>query len=296
MKKLTVVMGILASIAFSTGCSTNQKRIADSSDIISNSVSITNNESNSGGSGTVLRSSDAASYVLTNSHVCEVAEEGGLVHGEAGTFAVAGLKHSKQHDLCLIKVYGNLRASAKLASSGPADKRASATISGHPSLYPTVVTKGHFSGRETIQVMTGFEECTEETIEKGGLDAALMCLFFGGIPVVKNYDSVLVSATIMPGSSGSGVFNKDNELTGVVFAGSGELGYAWTVPYEYVREFVNVESKSLKFKTPSNKIDLFGKRGERRRKIEAAKASCKSPATALKAKKTCKMLDQDMVF
>lgn len=294
MKKMIAVMGLLASITLLAGCTTSQKKIADSSDIISNSVSITNNESNSGGSGTVLKSSDAASYVLTNSHVCAVAEEGGLVHGEAGTFAVAGIKHSKQHDLCLIKVYGNLRASAKLASQGSEPYRSEATIAGHPALYPTVVTKGHFSGRDTIQVMTGVEECTKEMVEKNP-DILMMCIFMGGIPVIKNYDSILVSATIMPGSSGSGVFNKNNELTGVAFAGSGELGYAWTVPYEYVREFVLVESKSLKFKIPSNKIDLLGQRSERRRNVETAKQACKT-SERVKFQKTCKLLDQDMVF
>lgn len=294
MKKMNVLMGLIASIALLAGCSTTgQKRQADPRDIISNSVSITNNESNSGGSGTVLKSSDSASYVLTNSHVCEVAEEGGLVHGEAGTFAVAGLKHSKEHDLCLIKVMGNLQASTKLAKQGAVPYRSEASISGHPSLYPTVVTKGHFSGRETIQVMTGVEECTKEMVEKNP-DILMMCIFMGGIPVVKNYESILVSATIMPGSSGSGVFNKDNELTGVAFAGSGELGYAWTVPYEYVRNFLLVESKSMKFKVPSNKVDLLGKRGNRKR-MDNAKVACKT-SERVKFAKTCKILDRDLVY
>lgn len=293
-KMMNVMMGLIVSALFLTGCaSTGSKKQADSGDIISNSVSITNNESNSGGSGTVLKSSDAASYVLTNSHVCEVAEEGGLVHGVAGTFAVAGLKHSKEHDLCLIKVMGNLQASTKLAKTGAEPFRAEATISGHPSLYPTVVTKGHFSGRETIQVMTGVEECTKEMVEKNP-DILMMCIFMGGIPVVKNYDSILVSATIMPGSSGSGVFNKDNELTGVAFAGSGELGYAWTVPYEYVRNFLLVESKKMKFKVPSNKVDIFGKRGNRKR-VDAAKEACKT-SERVKFSKTCKIVDRDLVY
>lgn len=288
-----ILMGLLA-LAMLAGCSTmSQKPQADSRDIISNSVSITNNDSNSGGSGTVLKSSDSASYVLTNSHVCAVAEEGGLVHGVAGTFAVAGIKHSQEHDLCLIKVMGNLQASTKLAKSGAVPFRSEATISGHPSLYPTVVTKGHFSGRETIQVMTGVEECTKEMVEKNP-DILMMCIFMGGIPVVKNYDSILVSATIMPGSSGSGVFNKDNELTGVAFAGSGELGYAWTVPYEYVRNFLLVESKSLKFKVPSNKVNIFGKRGARQR-IDTAKEACKT-SDRVKFAKTCKILDRDLVY
>lgn len=293
MKKMNVMMCLLASVLLLAGCSTTgQKRSADSRDIVSNSVSVTNNESNSGGSGTVLKSSDSVSYVLTNSHVCEVAEEGGLVHGEAGTFAVAGLKHSKQHDLCLIKVYGNLRASTKLAKRGAEPFRSEALISGHPSLYPTVITRGHFSGRETIQVMTGFEECKEEDVKDP--NKALMCMFFGGLPVVKNYDSVLVSATIMPGSSGSGVFNKDHELTGVAFAGSGDLGYAWTVPYEYVRNFILVESKSIKFKTPSNRLNIFAKKRSRQN-IEAGKMTCKT-SQRMRFKKTCKLLDQDMVF
>jgi V8-like Glu-specific endopeptidase len=43
--------------------------------------------------------------------------------------------------------------------------------------------------------------------------------FVGGIPDIMQYDSTLVTATIMPGSSGSGVYNENKELAGVVFAG-----------------------------------------------------------------------------
>jgi len=61
----------------------------------------------------------------------------------------------------------------------------------------------------------------------------------------------LVTATIMPGSSGSGVFNEDMELSGLAFAGSGDLGYAWTVPYEDMMYFLNKELENLfETKTP----------------------------------------------
>lgn len=204
-------------------------------------VSITNLAQNSGGSGTIVSSSPGLSVVLTNAHVCEVAKNGGLVNTDDGkSYPIQGYKQSATHDLCLAAVNADLKVSAKLSPTAP-QFMDSSTVSGHPHLLPTIVTHGHVSGKKLIQLIVGIKECTKEDFES----APLICLLAGGLPIIKTFDSQITSNLIQPGSSGSGVFNIRGELIAVVFAGSGDLGFNFAVPYEFVKAFLEVESGTL---------------------------------------------------
>lgn len=245
------------------------------SDVPSSTVMITNMNGNSGGSGSVIHSDADSSYVLTNSHVCNVAEKGGLVKTNKGTsHTIMSYKQSKLHDLCLIKVAAQLPGKVTLSQRAPRMFE-EATVSGHPSLFPNVVTKGHFSGNKIIDVFLGMRECTEKDIQ----DYEMICYFFGGIPMIRTYESVLVTATIMPGSSGSAIYNSNKELNAVVFAGSGELGYAFSVPFEYVNMFLNEEINTL----PEQKVnyllsvdDIFNIQSEKDEFFHKIEIKCKS--------------------
>lgn len=270
-------------------------------DMVAGSVMVTNTTGNSGGTGVILDSSPTKSRVLTNSHVCKVVEKGGLVTGQAGTFLVSTYKHSQAHDICMITVDGDLRYNTKVAKSPPTAYYENATISGHPGLLPTVKTTGHFSGRKTIEVVTSFKKCTAEDGQDPG--KAMFCLLLGGIPEIKRYDSTLVTATIMPGSSGSGVYNSNNELSGLAFAGSGNIGYAFTVPYEYLVNFINTEASTLTDLRPSPYVDLFGNDQDSSKKsktteteiMEKARKVCSSP-DAFKIKSVCDLVSRDLVY
>jgi len=217
----------------------------------STSVMITNNAKNSGGSGVILTSSATKSSILTNSHVCGVVESGGLVVTSDGEYQVAEYTRSQSSDLCLITVNADLNAETAIAESAP-KMFESASVVGHPALLPTVVTNGHFSGRKSIDIMTGVRPCSKE--ERSG-ELSFICFLLGGMPVITHYETIVVTATIMPGSSGSGVFNSKNELMALVFAGGGGLSYAFTVPLEQVRNFLETE---LKTAVPSKPKSSFG--------------------------------------
>lgn len=154
---------------------------------------------------------------------------------------------------------------------------------------PNVISTGHFSGRQIIQVMTGIRACTQEELES---ELGVVCAFFGGIPVVKNFESVLVTATIMPGSSGSGVYNSKNELSGVVFAGSSNFGYAWTVPYEQVVNFLQSEHTHLKAKAVSQEVSIFGQESNKTKEILQKCAQ----ATNDEVLTYCNIIKQDMTW
>lgn len=268
-------------------------------DITAGSVMVTTLSGNSGGSGVILTSDDTESKVLTNSHVCHVIENGGIVTGSAGTFIISSYKRSENHDLCLITVNANLHYNTKVASRPGIPYYEHASISGHPALMPNVITTGLFSGRKIIQVMMGFRQCTQDDMKNP--NTAILCMLAGGIPEIKSYDSVLVSATIMPGSSGSGVYNENMELTGLAFAGSGDLGFAWTVPYEDLYNFIYSEEKTLHEQKPSTLMDLSGPSGEGKTSfdenavIKKFQQICSSPDRD-KAKNVCELITEDMVY
>lgn len=177
------------------------------------SVMITNMSEDSGGSGVILHSEKDHSLILTNKHVCEGMGPEGLVHdSEHKKHLVNAILLDSRHDLCLLRVSGDLGVDLLLASKDPQPPD-DLVIVGHPRLLPTIITKGHFSDATIIPVLDGDKVVLRE--------------------------AVVASALISPGSSGSPVFNAKGELAGMVFAGFGGLSYGFLVPLEYIRSFVS---------------------------------------------------------
>jgi S1-C subfamily serine protease len=235
IKSITGVQ-LLAALVLVAGVVTlTSSKSKTKAELAKASVMITTPNKRSGGTGVILRSEESTSTILTNAHVCKIAERGAaLVSTYMGDFAVKRYHASEEYDLCLIQVDKNLKVNTSIASSAP-DKFEEAIIVGHPALYPEVISSGHFSDSRIVPIMVGVRRCKPEDWNKSGA----LCLFLGGIPIIKNFESVLVTATIMPGSSGSAVYDSSGDLAAVVFAGRGELGYAWAMPHEAVARFIS---------------------------------------------------------
>ena len=212
------------------------------------SVMITRYDGRSGGSGVIVSSNKNSSHILTNAHVCEVIKNGGIVRSDFAKGVVKSYKVSEIHDLCLITTNNNFKINTVIASDAP-DLYEDAIVAGHPHLLPVIVTRGHFSQKELITILVGTRSCTPEEMEKE--ENGLFCKFFGIIPIIRTYEAQVVSSTIMPGSSGSPVYNKDGEIAGLVFAGSGNFGYAMIVPYEYISSFFEYELQTLPTRFPN---------------------------------------------
>lgn len=232
--------GTLALRSFGPSHPTSDKELA------ATTAMITNFAGNSGGTGVVLTSNATESTVLTNKHVCEVAQYGGLVSTDKHRATVTSYRESEVHDLCLITVNANLEANTELATNSP-DLYTAAIVAGHPQLLNTIITRGHFSGKEVFDIMIGMRACTEED-QKDGF--GMLCAILGGFPIIKTYQAQVISATIQPGSSGSAVFNDAGKIAGLVFAGSGPLCYGHIVPLEYIQNFIKNELPDLTPKTP----------------------------------------------
>jgi S1-C subfamily serine protease len=254
---------------------------------------ITNMRQNSGGTGVVYSSSSTESKILTNAHVCRVVKNGGLVTTENKKVMVASYQVSQFHDLCMITVRENLGIDTEVASNAP-DMYEDAIISGHPSLLPTIVTKGHFSQKEIIAVMTGMRKCSDA--DYASPLSGEICAFLGFIPLITTYRAQVASPTIMPGSSGSAVFNGSGQIAGLVFAGQGELGYAHIVPQEYVSYFVKQELADLPIKRPNDSIDMASDEENARKKLKTTCADKKGTTEYMLVEEYCEYVLIDMVF
>lgn len=206
------------------------------SEFFDTSVMIVDSRGRSGGSGVILNSSLSESEVLTNKHVCSLAVRGGYVIKNNKKYLVAAIKKYPIHDLCLVKVRADLGIKTNILRS-PVKRHSKAYISGHPALLPHVLTTGHFSGRVVIKLVVGIRECSLDNTSRE-------CSRFGTFRIVQPFESQVVSGTILPGSSGSAVFNEDGLISGLVFAGNGRgLGYAYIVPQEYLIDFIDNRNK-----------------------------------------------------
>lgn len=258
-------------------------------------VMITNINETSGGSGSVIKTAKDHSYILTNSHICNVIKGGGIVKKEDGSkFMATSFIASGLHDLCIIEVAADLGQSVKIADVAP-KLYSQATITGHPSLLPAIISGGKFGDRKIIEVMTELKPCTEKDIRKSP-ENALICIFIGGIPVIKSYESIVVSAMIMGGSSGSAVLNDKGELAGVVFAGQGKgLSYAFIVPWEYVSLFVsNQDPDAMYFKLPMENQEEIANEALSK-KVDIKKA-CKKENLNKKQEEICSIFNRNLIW
>lgn len=215
------------------------------------SVMITRYDGRAGGSGVIVSSDRGQSKVLTNAHVCNLLNKGGIVRSDHYKSIVKTYQVSNHHDLCLITTNTNFHVNTVVSDKNP-EVYDDAIVSGHPHLLPNIITKGHFSQKEIINIISGFAPCTDADYTDP--DNGDYCSILGMIPLIKSYEAQVVSATIMPGSSGSAVFNTKGEISGLVFAGSGEFGYGLIVPQEYISTFFDLELADLPFVYPNKDL------------------------------------------
>lgn len=249
-------------------------------------VAIVTHTENSGGTGVILQSTPSVSFILTNRHVCEAIKTGGYVVLDNGEkFEIAAFKESIQHDLCVVEIFTNLKLHTDVALVAPI-KYEKAVISGHPQLYPTVITTGHFSGRKTIQVMMGVKDCTKDDFKDSRY--GLFCLISGKMPDIKTFDSILVTALIMAGSSGSAIYNERGEIAALVFAGGQDgVGYTFAVPYEYIISFLDEELKQVALQVPHTEVTKKLNDDQVKERFEQV---CKKIKTK-QQKEVCEMLE-----
>jgi len=168
------------------------------------------------GSSTLIESGPGGSNFLTNEHVCKSAtKKGSFIRLNGQRLVVTAIKPSKHVDLCLMHVRENLGPHAEVAKRQP-QVGDQIMVGGYPLNLPIVIQKGY----------------TSSTIKVGKRAEWMM----------------LTSVIVQGGYSGTGVFDAEGKLVGVIAAyvpdkpKTDSMGFGLAVPLRIVQIFLNEEA------------------------------------------------------
>lgn len=178
--------------------------------------------------------------ILTNRHVCELADSKGNIEVErvdGSRIKRKVIKKDSKHDLCIVEAIPNVEG---LSLANSMDIGETIYTLGHPRGDKLNVASGEYFANETIQLEKGFEE---DGSCKGKIEK--IDFFFLQIDLCTDFfESVQFSTPTYPGNSGSPIVNKYGNLVAVVFAGNPQVeNMGFGVPLSYVKDFL---SKNLK--------------------------------------------------
>lgn len=204
-------------------------------------VKIERLEGRGGGTGFHIIAPSGQVYILTNAHVCAVAQDGLLkvtseIRGGDGMVRSV-LDESIYTDLCLIEALPDAKGLMLAQSFNYHDE---AMAIGHPLLRPLTRTKGEISARETVQVQDHIidyddpmDTCSLPKNKKDIVDY----FFFQVEMCFIVIDSISTTVPILPGNSGSPLVNENGDVIGIMFAAN-PANWGYAVAFDKIQEFL----------------------------------------------------------
>jgi S1-C subfamily serine protease len=186
-----------------------------------------------GGTGFAIKTSKGKDLILTNSHICDMSENGKYLNTNVNGVSVRLdiIKKSKTSDLCLVSNPLKIKG---LSMSDGLKIGEELAIVGHPMLYPLSLSRGEFLGYTEIQIVTKMLSSYSDKCET---DEKEVPTIFGTF-CLKSYDSGITNAIALGGNSGSPVVNFYGEVVGVLFAANNRSNWGIIVPLRDVEEFL----------------------------------------------------------
>lgn len=239
MKKLILLLSLLMG-----ACATKPSYKVENPEywyMSNRSVKLLDSTLMTGGSGVIWNSSKDGSLIITNAHVCEKSEIEGMKILTKERVVASGrfYKMSKKYDLCVVATFVDLKYSTPIAkrTTKMFDKT---YVSGYPENGPIIITEGHASSLVRSKDQVGFEDCSfyeslnDEDCMKTGKKKKYK------IEIIRGLSNI-----VAPGSSGSGVFNSDLDLSAIVCSYDPIAKNAFAVPYEHLLDFLIKELPTL---------------------------------------------------
>lgn len=174
-------------------------------------------------SGQQIIAASGKEYILSAGH-CRVLESAGsiAVTTEDGrTMFRRVIAEDSESDLLLIEAVPNLTG---LPIAKSLSKRESIRTFTHGSGYDTYITKGVVIQNSKVVIVTG-EAATCPKLNK--FKIAEYQTFFGPVSVCTlDVEETVITAQIVPGSSGGAILNSEGELVGVASATNSNFGFS----------------------------------------------------------------------
>jgi S1-C subfamily serine protease len=186
-----------------------------------------------GGTGFFVKAASGKTVLLTNAHVCRLADSRKqllVVTQDGQRFKGKVIEIFKKHDLCVVE---NKTKIEGLKLSSGVDVGEEIAHLGHPSLFPLTLTRGQLIGYATLPIM---EDVMMETGKCAKGAKEVNAFFF--IACIRELDSGLTTVPSQGGSSGSPIVGFTGTVVGVLFAGD-SMGWSVIVPLKYVKEFLS---------------------------------------------------------
>ncbi len=192
-------------------------------------VKLTNLEGTSGGTGFYVKAPSGKIVTMTNGHVCRLATDGVIISDDGRNKAsVKVIAQYEDNDLCVVEAPSNIKSGLSVAHS--VREGEDVYVLGHPLLMPKSLVPGEISGSVMAEVLQGVNiPCEGKTYKKIIPDPNDLGAMIFGIQwfCVRTTPSMVVTANILPGNSGSPILDILGHVVGVAFAGT----WIWSRTY-----------------------------------------------------------------
>lgn len=191
---------------------------------------------------------NGVNYVITNNHVCSVSDKSVLwAHNEYGDtwHRLDIVTRDGEHDLCLLSS-PTVTSGLKLGEKGGWLKD-TIRVMGHPGMRPLTESRGKIT--EISEAGVQGHADTEAACNKPWMKWVSQHTFFGmQSACFEIRESYIVDALVIPGSSGSPVFNEAGLVIGIIYAaGPGEGLY---IGVEHINTLIkNLDAEKASCKT-----------------------------------------------
>lgn len=190
----------------------------------------------SGGTGFSVKAESGRRYILTNKHICSLANDRGELKvefpGLKRRYSRRIIEINENHDLCLVESLPSFRKALSVAKG--LERGETVFVVGHPKLYGLTVKEGEYVEEANIMVAVSKGQVKPIVINPRKITG-------GGwsVPKVKNFISSRFNVYSRGGNSGSPIVNLRGEVISVLFAGNRmDVMETYGVPLNYVESFL----------------------------------------------------------